>query len=342
MTCDHNDVAGLLKTVHADLRRTCQEHEGDEERLAQLWLEHTRDTVKLGHYAVAMEALATQKWRKDVEGDRSKWIADAVRLFYRAGRTELQVKLHRKLGAQPWPDGPSVGEPYRMLDVGSCFNPLAAEPGMEVTAIDLHPASADSGVLTCDFLNVDIGHHVDVNVDPTGHVISLPACRYHAVVFSLLLGYLPTTSMRWRACVRASELLTDGGVLAVAEPDSSHEGRNAGHHLQWKLALATIGLYRFRHEKLTHLRCSAYVKVQNGPALDALASKAALESRRRLNVDMSMRVTSMLVIPQDRTTRTALQKGSEARSVLAAEAQGHDEEAAAELFLLLPDCCDSG
>ena len=51
-------------------------------------------------------------------------------------------------------------------------------------------------------------------------VESLPGCSLHAVVFSLLLEYLPAAYQRWLCCLQAQRLLQWHGLLVVVTPDS--------------------------------------------------------------------------------------------------------------------------
>lgn len=126
----------------------------------------------------------------------------------------------------------------RLLDVGSCYNPLAKgehASQLEVTALDLYPV--DPSVLQCDFLNLEIGAegsaptivdasaaiHEDEHsakrqkVDPADQsqspapqskrLLRLPAASHDVVTMSLVLNYLPTPEQRQRMIQQARSLL---------------------------------------------------------------------------------------------------------------------------------------
>lgn len=175
----------------------------------------------------------------------------------------------------------------RVLDVGSCYDPFSQfDDVLDVTAIDLCPApSAPSSVLACDFLTIPIkappftAGAVATSGDtflPTDfprcerkdNVISfagdgrtveaLHAGSCDAVVFCLLLSYMPTPEMRAEACRRALAILRVGGLLVVVTPDSSHVGKAAARMKRWKTTIESLGFRRWRYSKLKHTHCMAF------------------------------------------------------------------------------------
>lgn len=95
----------------------------------------------------------------------------------------------------------------RILDVGASYNPLGKYPDeLDVLAIDLAPASPD--VVKADFLQAEFSDSADsltaaklVSHDPgaTPGSITLPQRHFDAVVFNLLLSYMPTPEQRFRS-----------------------------------------------------------------------------------------------------------------------------------------------
>jgi len=83
----------------------------------------------------------------------------------------------------------------------------------------------------------------------------------HAVVFSLLLEYLPTSQQRVACCRTAWRLLAVDGLLLIVTPDSRQQHRNHRFTRDWRKAIESIGFARCRYEKLQHLHCMAFRKV---------------------------------------------------------------------------------
>lgn len=143
-----------------------------------------------------------------------------------------------------------------ILDVGSCYNPLSVEDAFDVTAIDLLPARE---VFRCDFLNVAIGREKILSRDAR-EIHQLPMNSFHAVVFSLLLEYLPCSKQRYICCRNAYDVLKIGGLLIIVSPDSKHVGANAKLMKSWRYTLSRLGFMRIKYEKLRHIHCLAFRK----------------------------------------------------------------------------------
>ena len=171
---------------------------------------------------------------------------------------------------------------WKLLDVGSCYNPFSKFDWFEVMAIDIAPA--DSSVLYCDFLNVTITPSDDKEKgEGSGSGLSrIKAASFDVVVFSLLLSYLPSTELRLRCCINAHKVLCLHGLLLIITPDSSHQNRHAAMMKAWKQCIESIGFHRWRYVKDTHLHCMAFRKT-------------------RVSVDYTSCLTdhTMLSIPQD-------------------------------------------
>ncbi|XP_022081226.1 probable methyltransferase BMT2 homolog isoform X2 [Acanthaster planci] len=185
-------VSGVVKGVHARLRKKLKEADGDYERI---WLEHCEDEASLDEYAFAMQHLATEHWSTKHPDDRIKWCHRACRdYFFRGGMNKAFAKDKRRRQhqqAEPQPltsrcdltnsvNGNVVGGsgdcdysiplpvssnqyntislpvpgPLRLLDVGSCFNPFIQYEEFLSVGIDISPA-VDS-VHKCDFLNLQL------------------------------------------------------------------------------------------------------------------------------------------------------------------------------------------
>jgi len=143
-----------------------------------------------------------------------------------------------------------------VLDVGSCYNPLSVNDAFDVTAIDLMPAT---GVFRCDFLNVKIGEENIFSSD-AHEIHQLSAASFDAVVFSLLLEYLPCPKQRYICCWNAYDVLRSGGILIIVSPDSKHVGANAKLMKSWRYTLSKLGFMRIKYEKLRHIHCLAFRK----------------------------------------------------------------------------------
>lgn len=106
----------------------------------------------------------------------------------------------------------------------------------------------------------------------------------HVVVFSLLLEYLPTSKQRVACCQTAWKLLIVDGLLLIVTPDSRHQHRNHRFTRDWRNTIESIGFARCRYEKLQHLHCMAFRKLETDDC----------QPGEPVSVD------SALCIPQDR------------------------------------------
>lgn len=107
---------------------------------------------------------------------------------------------------------------FHVLDCGACSNPFAelfAKFGsrVELTAVDLQPMAA--GVLQCDFLTVPAHPAASGELFPVVSIAQLSRCRFHAIIMSLVLSYLPTPELRMRMVLHCRDFLKDNGVLVL-------------------------------------------------------------------------------------------------------------------------------
>lgn len=145
-----------------------------------------------------------------------------------------------------------------VLDVGSCYNPLSVDEAFDVTAIDLIP-DLTGGIFRCDFSNVAIGKERILSRDAR-EIHQLSARSFDAVVFSLLLEYLPCPKQRYICCRNAYDMLKIGGLLIIVSPDSKHVGANARLMKSWRYTLSRLGFMRIKYEKLRHIHCLTFRK----------------------------------------------------------------------------------
>lgn len=144
----------------------------------------------------------------------------------------------------------------RLLDVGSCYNPFSSFAEFEVTAIDIAPAHET--VKYCDFLEVPLSQ--TFTNDSTTSIDSLPKSYFDAVVFSLLLEYMPSSDQRLQCCQKAYDVLKPEGILLVITPDSRHQGANARLVKNWRFTFGLMGFTRIKIEKLEHVTCMVFRK----------------------------------------------------------------------------------
>ncbi|KAF0308074.1 S-adenosylmethionine sensor upstream of mTORC1 [Amphibalanus amphitrite] len=285
------ECAGVIKRVHAELRAKCQDGSTAED----VWRAHvssSNDAV-LSEYATSMRRLATDVWDRRHGGapelSRISWLHEALLSYH--SETELararayDDRLAARHGLMPhqWPSASELTslEAFDTLDVGSCYGPFCGLPRLRVTALDLCPAAPT--VLRGDLLSVPLNDRTEVD-RASGQLLSLATGAWHAVIFCLLLEYLPTPRLRYECCRRAAQLLRTEGSLLVASPDSAHRTANGPLYRAWRLALATLGLVRVRYEKTEHLHCMVFRKSAHPEqvAQEALSQIAQDAARGRL------------------------------------------------------------
>lgn len=259
---DQQELVAVIRGVHEKLRLDYQTN-GDGD---QVWRDHCEDAQTRKRYAQSMLQLATTIWPYK---DRIEWCHQTVREYFFGGGLEHSLRRHhRKMGLSCSDSALEearrnlalVEGKVRLLDVGSCYNPFSAYSDISALAIDLTPATED--VVECDFLKLEV--IPENHKKPTGNVSSplksLPENSFQAVVFCLVLEYLPSCMQRWSFCKKAASLLRPNGLLFIITPDSKHQQRNAAMIASWRKALENIGLLRLRYEKRQHLHCMAFRK----------------------------------------------------------------------------------
>lgn len=246
-------------------------------------------------YAKCMKQLATEHWDKkhkdDIKNSRNAWIVHQIKDYF---SNEIYISRRRKELREREMNGlicdikfSQFQSPYNLLDVGSCYNPFKNIENLSTIAIDICPANSD--VHKCDFINLNVKEHsvnegnniTNLHVPPPmietevkteesqkGSKYSEPTLietmkgeSFDAVVFSLLLEYIPCSKLRFQCCFKAYQLLKYEGILIVITPDSKHQtSSNVQIMKQWKLTLQSIGYKRIKYEKLTHIHCMVFRK----------------------------------------------------------------------------------
>ena len=158
-----------------------------------------------------------------------------------------------------------------------------------MTAIDLSPSS--KSVYKCDFLRVPIEELTESDViiknDASDSVEGLKENGYDVIIFCLLLEYLPSPRLRYKACERAKRLLKTNGLLLIVTPDSSrNHTKNESQMKSWRLAQANMGMLRIYIENQKHLRFLGFVKVDQRKCLTKSSCPHKLTLQRGLIVSL--------------------------------------------------------
>ncbi|XP_050424073.1 S-adenosylmethionine sensor upstream of mTORC1 [Adelges cooleyi] len=257
----HKQYAKFIKQCHLNLRLSSQEIGADE-----AWKKHCSDELLLKNYSSTMHQLASQFWdannKQEITSCRISWIAqNALKYFeddflHENEREELLAKRFKVNIVDDLCTKPD--NPYYLLDVGSCYNPFKSYSFFKVLPIDIAPAF--ESVVKCDFLSVNIGAELSVTKNVC---YTLPFSSFDVVVFSFLLEYFPTPWQRYTCCEKAYSILKPAGLLIIATPDSSHATHNSKLMKNWKFALANLGFWRIKYEKLTHMHCMIFKKCKS-------------------------------------------------------------------------------
>lgn len=298
----------------------------------------------LQRYAASMQKLATECWADNNLNSRNgtycrmEWIKTQCKQYFLNGGEEKYDKREQEIRTKLIPGktdesretdqkSTRVGDSQNfherrisILDVGSCYNPLSVDDAFDVTAIDLTPAT---GVFRCDFLNVAIGKENISSMSDLGEIHQLSENSFDAVVFSLLLEYLPCPKQRYICCGKAYNVLRSGGILVIASPDSKHVGANAKLMRSWRYALSKLGFMRIKYEKLRHVHCLAFRKCR----CKEVAMRWANLQRFPENDNKYISETEIF-IPQDFQTHCSHEKQE--------ESDKYDEHDLANVFSELP------
>ena len=171
----------------------------------------------LKDYAEAASKMGAKVWVQEA----NEWMwSFALSFFRRNGAKKdylrnaspsqfdlLERTLLKDLMLAPGGDGSTAPEKIRLLDVGSCYNPIRNSPNapaFDCIAIDLHPA-----------------HHSVKKADFLSDELVLPGGSFDVVSMSLVLSYLPHHSMR-RQMIRKARHLLISPPANTTTPSSTH------------------------------------------------------------------------------------------------------------------------
>ncbi|KAH7940065.1 hypothetical protein HPB52_020637 [Rhipicephalus sanguineus] len=206
---EHQELVSVIRGVHEKLRLDYQTN-GDGD---QVWRDHCEDVETRSKYAASMLQLATTIWPYK---DRIEWCHHAMREYFFGGGLERSLQRHYRKMSLQCPESilkqarEDLGleeEKVRLLDVGSCYNPFSTYTDIDALAIDLTPATED--VIECDFLKLNITPRGADNLAGSLRtpLEALPESSFQAVVFCLVLEYLPSCTQRWCFCQSSTSVL---------------------------------------------------------------------------------------------------------------------------------------
>lgn len=285
---EHKRLAQYLKSVHSSLRTTTSLVGAEI-----AWEQHCKNSVVLKEYAISMQKLATTHWeincaKKSTEAiSRIKWTADFCLDYFSNTITAIddkEIEIGKKIGIH-LSNNKKFISPYKLLDVGSCYNPFKVYDFLDVCAIDLCPAN--TSVYQCDFININIGLQ---NIYCDNKFAQIQEESFDVVAFCFVLEYIPSSELRIKACSNAYKVLKKGGLMIIITPDSKHATANSKLMKCWRYSLACLGFNRIKYEKLPHMHCMAFRKSLHE---DIAKRWALLHKQDYMDYKMS------LSIPQD-------------------------------------------
>ncbi|KAG7176654.1 S-adenosylmethionine sensor upstream of mTORC1-like isoform X2 [Homarus americanus] len=155
--------------------------------------------------------------------------------------------------------------------------------------------------------SVEVNENVEPKTDQVPRdetVACLEGGSFDAVVFCLLLEYLPSPKHRFLCCQKAYNLLRHNGILCVITPDSKHQNANVHLYKLWKITLGYIGFSRTKYEKLTHFHGMVFRKglYKEAWRLDAARELSLMKKTIVKNKFVGInydKIDSEVYIPQD-------------------------------------------
>ncbi len=237
----------------------------------------------LAKYAQAAVSMGDKEW---VRKGQQTMEAIALQFFFENGAENAYIKSRKAIwfdrhnnfmpteeqlrlrGALPKLIINSETERIRLLDVGSCYNPHLGQQKFDVTALDLEPTH--ESVYQCDFLALTLAETSSIIATPregtrewrsdqpaSQRLKALPGNYFHAVTFSLVLNYLPSSDQRVEMLIKARELLISppesddpagaphrSGLLLILEKGSvltASGSRSSMLLWSWKAAICALG-----------------------------------------------------------------------------------------------------
>eukprot|EP00981_Chlorochromonas_danica_P015867 scaffold14717_cov168-Ochromonas_danica.AAC.14 len=194
------------------------------------WGQVTTNQEALVTYKNAANAMGQKVWVMEA----NRWMADyCIRFFCQGGAARHYRKTHAKSPQCLITElCNTTDRKIRLLDVGSCYNPLARLSSVsnyfDITALDLCPG--DDSVFKADFLDVSVLSAANYQADgrvvlektmawtPEGRaeLSGLTAGAFDAVTMSLVLSYLPNPTVREAMIYKAKQLLVSPGSVGRA------------------------------------------------------------------------------------------------------------------------------
>lgn len=246
----------------------------------------------VGNNTKGTETPPHQRW-----GTAAEWVRGYVRALHTAAH-------HREVPCSSPP--PSLA----VLDVGSCYGPfhglslpneVLGPVKLRVTSIDLEPYSP-SPVIAADWLTtkftlpsssgsgealltgkecarvVDDGRAVVIETEGAAEgsprrLQSIAVGSYDAVFFCLLLSYLPSSTLRYRAVLHAYLALKPGGLLVVLSTRTQGSRRQLWDQ-QWVKTFAHVGFERVHIQTREKLVVLSFRKQSRSSRLDAWETSA--------------------------------------------------------------------
>lgn len=183
--------------------------------------------------------------------------------------------------ARGTPDRSARGKAIKVFDVGSCWDYYGSHfkrawPGglrVETVACDLRPSVPS--VLECDWLRVRVSElHRQIAEPAEGssfrRLLAVESHGVDAVVFSLVLSYVPTPKQRGDMVRRARMVLKNRGqgLLFIMTPHSTDKGHSPHNALpilkEWRNAIEAIGFERVLYDRHKSLHCLCFRTIGDG------------------------------------------------------------------------------
>jgi hypothetical protein len=285
---DHDDAQQVMRTTH-DAFRACVGAIGDasgtEDADLAKWCAATEGNQDvLEAYAAAQHHMAATCW----QSREVSYVPDTIRcLFYPpapdrvcdAGTQALKADIaaYKQQHGTAMPPAAyaacitAINQSFappngvvRMIDVGSCYNPFGRDDAtatwLQALPVDLQPATPD--VKACDWLKVNVTPACTLTWDDlrqASRISDMPPGVADAVVMSYLLSFLPSASLRLRACRNARDCLRVGGALIVVE------ARRGAHRVnswpsRWTTTLEHLGFRRVRLDMMAKSAALVFVR----------------------------------------------------------------------------------
>ena len=195
--------------------------------------------------------------------------------------------------ARGTPDRSVRGKAIKVFDVGSCWDYYGSHfkhawPGglrVETLACDLRPSVPS--VFECDWLRVRVSEPQREIADPAEgssfrRLLSVESHGVDALVFSLVLSYVPTPKQRGEMVRRARLALKNRGegLLFIMTPHSTDKGHSPHNALpilkEWRHAIEAIGFERVLYDRHKSLHCLCFRTIGDGDEARAAESDPPL------------------------------------------------------------------